>query len=89
MRPPSDIYAVGMTAYSLLTGESAFDLNSQAGISEMLKAIFEKPFVPIVQRTPDIPIRIAAVIEKAIAKEVENRWRMAGEMRESLSKAIG
>ncbi len=89
VRPPSDIYAVGMTAYSLLTGESAFDLNSQAGISEMLKAIFEKPFVPIAQRMPDIPIRIAAVIEKAIAKEVENRWRTAGEMRESLSKAIG
>jgi len=88
VRPPSDIYAVGMTAYSLLTGESAFDLNSQAGISEMLKAIFEKPFVPIAQRMPDIPIRIAAVIEKAIAKEIENRWRTAGEMRVELLNAV-
>jgi serine/threonine-protein kinase len=88
VRPPSDIYAVGMTAYSLLTGVRAFDLNSQAGISEMLKAIFEKPFVPIAQRMPEIPVRIAAVIEKAIAKEVENRWRTAGEMRVELLNAV-
>jgi len=29
------------------------------------------------------------VIEKSIAKEVENRWRTAGEMREALLKASG
>jgi len=78
-----------LNAYNLLTGECAFDLNSQAGISEMLKAIFEKFFVPISRRMPDISVRIAAVIEKSIAKEVENRWRTAGEMREALLKASG
>ena len=88
VRPPSDIYAAGMTAYSLLTGAHAFDINAEAGISEMLKAIFEKPFVPISRRMPEIPFSIAAVIEKSIAKEVENRWRSAGEMRIELLKAI-
>jgi len=88
VRPPSDIYAAGMTAYSLLTGAHAFDINSEAGISEMLKAIFEKPFMPISQRMPDIPFGIAAVIEKSIAKEVSLRWSTAGEMRIALLKAI-
>jgi len=88
VRPPSDIYAAGMTAYSLLTGAHAFDINSKAGISEMLKAIFEKPFMPISQRMPDIPFGIAAVIEKSIAKEVSLRWSTAGEMRIALLKAI-
>lgn len=84
VRPPSDIYAIGMTAYSLLTGAHALDLSPKAGISETVKAIFEKPHVPLAQRLPDIPPQIAFVIETAIAKEVENRWRSAGEMREAL-----
>lgn len=84
VRPPSDIYAIGMTAYSLLTGKHALDLSPKAGISETVKAIFEKPIVPLAQRLPDIPPKIAFVIEQAIAKEVENRWRSAGEMREAL-----
>jgi serine/threonine-protein kinase len=84
VRPPSDIYAIGMTAYSLLTGKHALDLSPKAGISETVKAIFEKPIVPLAQRLPNIPPQIAFVIEQAIAKEVENRWRSAGEMRQAL-----
>ncbi len=84
VRPPSDIYAIGMTAYSLLTGKHALDLSPKAGISETVKAIFEKPIVPLAQRLPNIPPQIAFVIEQAIAKEVENRWGSAGEMRAAL-----
>jgi len=88
VRPPSDIYAIGMTAYSLLTGAHALDLSSRAGIAETVKAIFEKPHVPISRRMPEIPIRLAAVIETALAKEVHLRWATAGEMREALLRAV-
>ena len=87
VRPPSDIYAMGMTAYSLLTGAHALDIGANAGISETVKAIFEKPIIPIVQRVPDIPLRVSAVIETALAKQPELRWRTAGEMREALLRA--
>lgn len=87
VRPPSDIYAVGMTAYSLLTGANALDISPRAGIAETVKAIFEKPIVPVTQRLPEIPHRIAAVIETALAKDVDLRWRTAGEMREALLRA--
>lgn len=86
VKPPSDIYGVGMTAYSLLTGAHALDISPQAGISETVKAIFEKPIVPISKRLPEIPLRVAAVIETALAKDVELRWRTAGEMRDALLK---
>ena len=88
VRPPSDIYAVGMTAYSLLTGAHALDISPRAGISETVKAIFEKPIIPISQRVPDIPLRVCAVIETALAKQVELRWATAGEMREALLRAV-
>ncbi len=88
VQPPSDIYAAGMTAYSLLTGAHALDISPRAGIAETVKAIFEKPIIPIAQRNLDVPIRIASVIETAIAKQVELRWRTAGEMRDALLRAM-
>lgn len=88
VRPPADIYAAGMTAYSLLTGAHALDISPRAGISETVKAIFEKPIIPLAQRNIDVPLRVASVIETAIAKQVELRWRTAGEMRDALIRAI-
>ncbi len=87
VRPPSDIYACGMTAYSLITGAHALDISPKAGISETVKAIFEKPIIPITTRVPDVPLKVAAVIETALAKQVDLRWRTAGEMREALLRA--
>src|SRR6476620_8485090 len=87
VRPPSDIYAAGMTAYSLLTGAHALDISAKAGIAETVKAIFEKPIIPITSRVPDVPPRIASVIETALAKSVDSRWRTAGAMREALLNA--
>lgn len=88
VKPPSDIYAIGMTAYSLLTGAHALDISPRAGIAETVKAIFEKPIVPIAQRSLDVPIRVASVIETSLAKQVELRWRTAGEMRDALLRAM-
>lgn len=87
VRPPSDIYAIGMTAYSLLTGAHALDISPKAGIAETVKAIFEKPIIPIRSRVPDVPIHVASVIETALSKQVEHRWRTAGAMREALLSA--
>ncbi len=87
VKPPSDIYAVGMTAYSLLTGANALDIGPKAGIAETVKAIFEKPIIPIASRIPNVPLHVAAVIETALAKQVEMRWRTAGAMREALLSA--
>ncbi len=84
VRPPSDIYAIGMTAYSLLTGAHALNISPKAGISETVKAIFEKQIIPISARTNEVPPQISAVIEKAISKKVEDRWTTAGEMRDAL-----
>ncbi len=89
VRPPSDIYATGMTAYSLLTGSHALNISPKAGISETVKAIFEKPLIPITSRISDIPPQVAAVIEKSLEKEVERRWRTSGEMRQALLRAVG
>jgi serine/threonine-protein kinase len=88
VQPPSDIYAMGMTAYTLLTGRHALDISPKAGIAETVKAIFEKPIVPLFIHSNEIPAELNSVIEKSLAKEPADRWRTAGEMRDALLKSV-
>jgi phage terminase large subunit-like protein len=89
VQPTSDIYSMGMTAYSLLTGRHALNLSPKAGIAETIKAIFERSNEPISTHVSDVPRDFSAVIEKALAKEPEKRWTSAAEMRAAVLKALG
>ena len=80
---------MGMTAYSLLTGYVALDLPARAGVAETVKAIFEKPIIPTLQRAPDIPQAIGQVVDRAIAKDVNQRWASAGAFRTALIQVTG
>ncbi|MGH9929983.1 MAG: serine/threonine-protein kinase, partial [Pyrinomonadaceae bacterium] len=88
VRPASDIYAMGMTAYSLLTGHVALDLSPQANVAETVKAIFDKPIIPIHQRDQDVPAQVASVVERALAKDPEKRWPTAEAMRNALLQTM-
>jgi serine/threonine-protein kinase len=88
VRPTSDIYAMGMTAYSLLTGELALDLPARAGVPETIKAIFDKPIVPLSRRPAQIPPRAASIIERALAKDPADRWQSAAAMRNALMQSL-
>ena len=88
VRPTSDLYAMGMTAYSLLTGTIALDISPRANVAETVKAIFEKPIIPIRQRVPEIPESVALVIERALTKDTTQRWPSAEAMRAALEQSI-
>jgi eukaryotic-like serine/threonine-protein kinase len=87
VRPTSDIYAIGMTAYSLLAGDTALDLGPANDIASTVRAIFEGQIIPLVQRAPDVPGRVAEVIECALAKDPSDRWQSAAAMRTALMHA--
>jgi tRNA A-37 threonylcarbamoyl transferase component Bud32 len=87
VRPTSDIYAIGMTAYSLLAGDTALDLGPHNDIAGTVKAIFEGQIIPLRQRVPEVPERVAEVIERALAKDPVDRWQSAAAMRTALMHA--
>lgn len=87
VRPTSDIYALGMTAYSLLAGDTALDLGPRGDIAGTVRAIFEGQIIPLRQRAPDVPQRVAEVIERALQKDPANRWQSAAAMRNALMHA--
>jgi len=84
VRPTSDIYSMGMTAYSLLAGNKALNVGPQASMAETIRAIFDQPAVPLRQRLPDIPEQIAEIIDRSLAKDPAQRWQSAGAMRNAL-----
>ena len=88
VRPQSDIYAVGMTAYSLLTGCLALDLSKNSSVNDTIRAIFEQPAVPLRQRAPHIPPAVCEIIDLALAKDPAQRWQSAGAMRNALLHSI-
>ena len=88
VKPQSDIYAVGMTAYSLLTGTLALDLTRKTSVNDTIRAIFEQPCIPMNQRAPHVPLRVCEIIDRALAKDPEQRWQSAGAMRNALLYAV-
>lgn len=87
VKPQSDIYAVGMTAYSLLTGTIALDIPKKSSVANTIRAIFEEPAIPIRQRAPHLPQPVCDIIDRALDKDPTKRWQSATAMRNALLHA--
>ena len=80
----SDIYALGMMLYEILTGKLPFDTDNEF---ELMKAQTET--VPPSPRSinPAIPAEVESAIMKAIEKDPESRFQTGGEFRKVLMDA--
>ena len=88
VKPQSDIYAVGMTAYSLLSGSIALDLTNKSSVNDTIRAIFEQAPVPLIQRAPHVPQTVCDIIDRALAKDPAHRWQSAVAMRNALLHCV-
>ncbi len=79
--PQSDIYALGVTLFEMITGRLPFESENAVGLA--YKHISEPPPSP---RTlnPNVPLRLEAIVLKALAKDPIQRYGSAAEMERSL-----
>jgi eukaryotic-like serine/threonine-protein kinase len=80
----TDIYALGLILYEMLTGQRAFSKGSQAGL--IASILTEEP-PPIGSRRPDTPAAVERIVQTALAKQPDKRWQHAGDLARELSWA--
>jgi serine/threonine-protein kinase len=72
----TDLYALGVSLYHLLTGEVPFDGRTQ---EELLRQKQGGHFPPASARRPDLPPGLDAVFERLLAPDPAARFQTAGE----------
>ncbi|KUI19795.1 protein kinase [Mycobacterium sp. GA-1285] len=79
-----DLYAVGVMGYEALTGQRPFPQENPAAL---LHAILDEPPPPIGVTRPDVDPALAATIDRAMARDVSQRFGSAEHMRAALMGA--
>ncbi len=80
--PASDVYAIGIILFELLTGQLPFTAESHTALA--LKHINETP-PSISDFNPTVPRQMSHLVNKALAKNPQDRFRTAGQFGQILS----
>lgn len=82
----TDIYSLGATFFHAFSGQPLFDAPDPQQI--MIKHVREKP-PHLIDIAPEVPREIAAIVDRCIEKDPDQRFPDAGRLRAALAKAIG
>ena len=82
--PAADLYGAGATLYYMLTGQVPYDFPDN--LQDLLRMIHNEAPRPIREVRPDVPEDLADVIDKALAREPEDRHPDAESMRRALAR---
>jgi serine/threonine-protein kinase len=84
--PPTDIYALGVVVYEMLTGRMPFKADTPMA---MLVARLQHAPIPPRDFRSDLPLPVEDVIMRALARKPEARYQSAGELVAALKQAAG
>ncbi|HEY3226194.1 MAG TPA: protein kinase, partial [Planctomycetota bacterium] len=79
--PPSDVFAMGATLYTLLTGSAPF---TGTTVLHVLKKTSEEPHPPLRNVNPAVSRPTEVLVDTCLAKRPEARYASAGVLREAL-----
>ena len=77
----SDVFSIGTILYELLTGQRAFDGRQ---VEETLTKVATHHPAPVQMINAEVPVELAQIVERAMAKDPAERYQTAAEMRNDL-----
>jgi serine/threonine-protein kinase len=81
----SDVYSTGCLLYELLAGRPPFVGDSAFSVAyQHVRELAEPPSV----HNPDLPPELDAIVMKALAKKVEDRYQSAADMRADIQRYL-
>ena len=80
----SDIWAVGITLYEMLTGQRPFQVANTKSPFAWKRALETQTPIPLAQFLPDAPEGLQEVLAHALERDKGRRYQTAGEFRDDL-----
>ncbi|MDP2343947.1 MAG: serine/threonine-protein kinase [Deltaproteobacteria bacterium] len=81
----SDIFAIGVVLYELLTGERAFKGDTDFALLEKVRRV---EVTPPKQLRPDLPKELERIVMKALGKEASDRYAWASVLASDLDRFL-
>lgn len=81
----ADVFAVGILLYELLTGKRLFEGESDY---KTVLAVRQAYVPPIAPQNPDVSAELEAIIRKALAKDVNQRYQRADDLGDALAQYL-
>jgi eukaryotic-like serine/threonine-protein kinase len=82
----SDVFSLGVLLFEMYSGKTPFQAPD---MPSLLHQIVFAPAPPLRGLRPEVDDRVAAVVERALAKSPDDRYQDAGELARDLRQALG
>lgn len=80
--PRSDQYSLAIIAWEMLAGEHP--LGMATDLASVVRGHTDLPMIPLRERVPGVPTRVAGAIERALSKKPEERFASVGEFLDAM-----
>lgn len=79
--PRTDVYSVGVLLFEMIAGRRPFDAPT---FSELAKMVRNEPPPSLRKFRSDVPEALDRVLQRALAKGIDDRWKSAGDLAAAL-----